>query len=59
MKNKKYIRKVQQRNGDNKIICFYFFVCEKGHILLVNIVWENVVYTITFLVNLFLVLRDI
>ena len=43
MKNKKYIRKVQQRNGDNKIICFYFFVCEKGHILLVNIVWENVV----------------
>ena len=36
-----------------------FSIYGKGYILLENIVWENVVYIITFLVKFFLVLQDI
>ena len=35
----------------------FIFVYRKGYILLENIVWVNVVYTITFLVNFFTVAR--
>ena len=38
---------------------FFFFLLGKGHIFLENIVWKNLVYTITFLVKLFLVLLEI
>ena len=48
-----------QQRSDNKILCFYFFVYGKGYILFQNIVWENVLYSITFLVKFFLVLHDI
>ena len=36
-----------------------FFVYGKGYILLENIVWENVVYIVTFIVKFFLVFQDI
>ena len=32
-----------------------FFIYGKGYIFLKNIVWENVIYTIAFLLNFFLV----
>ena len=35
------------------------FVYGKGYILLENIVWENVVYIIPFLIKFCLVLQDI
>ena len=36
--------KVWQRNNDNNILWFYFFVYEKGYIVLENMVIENLVY---------------
>ena len=49
MKNEKY-----QKNLTTTIKLFTFFVVyKKAHIFLENIVWENVVYTIIFLVIFF------
>ena len=52
----KSIREVGQQKQNSLLL---FCVDGKGYILLENIVWENVVYTITFLVKFFLVLQDI
>ena len=40
-------------------ILFFTFFIWKGYIFLENILWENVVYTITFPVKIFLALQDI
>ena len=53
---RKSIRKFN--NVTTTIKFFTFFVYVKGYILLENIVWENAVYTIIFLVIFFLVLQD-
>ena len=50
-----------KNNNVTKILFIFFFIsflCGKGYVLLQNIVWENVVYTITFLL-FFLVFHDI
>ena len=58
IKNEKYKQSLtmQQRKQNSLVL---FFVYGKGYILLGNIVWENVVDIITFLVKFFLVLQDI
>ena len=56
IKNRKEIGKVSQQKQNSLLL---FFVYGKGYILLENIVWENEVYTITFLVKFLFVLQDI
>ena len=52
MKNEKVKEKIYNVVTTIKFFTL-IFVNEKGYILLKNIVWENVVYTITFLVKMF------
>ena len=54
MKNETYKKSLD--NNDNKILYLYFLYMKK-YILLENIIWENVIYAITFLVNFFSVAR--
>ena len=52
MKNQKYKKSLTTKQRQQNSFLF-FFVYGKGYILLENIVWENVVYIITFLVKFF------
>ena len=52
MKNEKYKKSLTTKQRQQNYFLLYF-VYRKGYILLENMVWENVVYTITFLVNFF------
>ena len=59
MKREKYKKNLTTTIKLFTFFFFFFFLLGKGHIFLENIVWKNLVYTITFLVKLFLVLLEI